>query len=312
MERFDDDDPEEQFQRFERAAAKGHEESIWIMSVVKGMKQMEESALMEAFAKTETPLGWDLAGKFSYGREEFDFFKKSAEGGCSWGQFGYGAYFCLGEFVEEDQKVYVEWLEKAANQKNPEAMDWLGEWFQKEGDDKQKALSYYRGSAELGVKNSMYWLARMLKDGDGCLKDLRQAAIWSAKVDAFVFWHLLRDTERALESGATEDLDCDFNLLCYLLGWGLYWYQHGSEPWEQQDDKDKVFGLHCLDFYCSCVELQQKSIFAFLLCWNRTTGGVKGPGQMIAHMVWEGRQDNLVKQFKQPPRRSARLKRIKK
>jgi hypothetical protein len=26
---------EEQFQRFERAAAKGHEESIWILSLVK-------------------------------------------------------------------------------------------------------------------------------------------------------------------------------------------------------------------------------------------------------------------------------------
>jgi hypothetical protein len=60
--------------------------------------------------------------------------------------------------------------------------------------------------------------------------------------------------------------------------------------------KIKDFGRHCLDFYCSCVELQQKSILMFLLCWNQTTG-VKGPGQMIGKMVWEGRQDNLVKEF---------------
>jgi hypothetical protein len=57
-----------------------------------------------------------------------------------------------------------------------------------------------------------------------------------------------------------------------------------------------VFGNRCLDFYCSCVALQQKSIFMFLWYWNRTTG-VKGPGQMIAQMVWEGREDKLVKGF---------------
>jgi hypothetical protein len=101
-----------------------------------------------------------------------------------------------------------------------------------------------------------------------------------------VFWNLLADAKRALESRATEDLDCDFNQLCYLLGWGLYWYQYETGRWNNQG----------LDYYCSCVELQQKSIVTFLLCWNRTTG-VKPPGQIIAEMVWEGREDNLVKTF---------------
>jgi TPR repeat protein len=114
----------ESFQLFERAAAKGHEESIWIVSVLKDV-EMEWDAWKEAFAKTEEPMGWYFAGRLSEwrSREEFDFFKKSAEGGCSWGQVGYGKHFSRGEFVEEDKKVYVEWLEKAASQNNPEAMD---------------------------------------------------------------------------------------------------------------------------------------------------------------------------------------------
>jgi hypothetical protein len=49
-------DLEDQFQRFERAAAKGHEESIWVLSVVKDVK-LGWDALKEAFAKTEEPLG---------------------------------------------------------------------------------------------------------------------------------------------------------------------------------------------------------------------------------------------------------------
>jgi hypothetical protein len=215
-------------------------------------------------------------------------------------------------FVEKDQKVYLGWLEKAANQNNPYAMQLLGDWFRQEGSDKEKAVSYYRTSAELGWENSMDLLARMLRDGEGCAKDLRQAVIWSAKCsDSYVFWQLLEGARRAFESGATDDLDCDFNQLCYSLGWGLYWYLYEDEEWSKwQSDKNKVFGNRCLDLYCSCVELLQKSIFTFLLCWNRTTG-VKGPGQMIAQMIWSGREEKLVKTFEEPSRRSARLKRIK-
>jgi TPR repeat protein len=191
MERFDSDgDLEEQFQRFERAAAKGHEESIWIGSVVQDVK-MEKSALKEAFAKTEEPLGWYFAGHLSGGREGLNFFKKSADGGCSWGQVEYREYFNLGYLVEQDEKVSLEWLEKAANQNNPWAMDKLGCRFR--GGDKERAVSYYRAAAEMGWKDSMESLAEMLRDGEGCAKDLRQAAVWGAKVDSYVFRWILQD-----------------------------------------------------------------------------------------------------------------------
>jgi hypothetical protein len=304
---------EKSFARFERAAAKGHEGSIWIGSVVKNVEK-KKSALTEAFAQTGEPLGYYFVAKFSEwcSREEFDFYKESAEGGCSWGQVEYGLKFRNGGlFVGKDRRAFVEWLEKAANQNNPLAMQELGERFRYEGD-KEKAVSYFRTAAALGWKMSIFRLAEMLRDGSGCVKDSRQAVIWGAKVDYYVSWDPLEDARQSLGSGMTEDLDCDFNQLCYALGWGVYWYQYETGRWKNQSDEKKAFGSRCLDFYCSCVELQQKSIITFLLFWNRTTGGIKGPGQMIAQMVWEGREDNLVKAFEQPPRRSARLKRIKK
>jgi TPR repeat protein len=229
MEQFYGRRLEKSFQRFERAAAKGHEESIWITSVVNSM-ELEKSALIEAFAKTEEPMGCYFAGKFSNwnSREGFDFYKKSAEAGCSWGQVGYGVGFRLGEFVEKDEKVYVEWLEKAANRNNPQAMDRLGNWFRdRGGHNKEKALLYYRAAAELGWKNSMDFLARMLRDGEGCVNDLSQAVVWDAQgSDSQMLWTLLGRARGALASRATEYLDCNFDQVCYSLGWGLYWYHY--------------------------------------------------------------------------------------
>jgi hypothetical protein len=118
----------------------------------------------------------------------------------------------------------------------------------------------------------------------------------------------------AFEEETFEKFDCDFNQLCYALGWGLYWYQYRSTEWNERSDEEKAFGSHCLDYYCSCVELQQKSIFTFLLCWNQTTG-VKGPGQIIGQMVWEEREDNLLIPFEESEEEDSEepeMKRIKK
>jgi hypothetical protein len=295
MEGFED--LKERFQRFERAAAKGHEESIWILSVVKDV-EMEADALKEAFARTEEPLGWYLAGKLSYGEEEFEFYKKSAEGGCSWGQEEYAEYFRHGDYAGVDESLYVEWLEKAANQNNPDAMAALGVWFVSQAVNVEKALLYYGVGAEMGWQNSMYWLAKSLRDGEGCAKDLRKAVMWSAKVSSYcdVVWEVLEEVKLAVEKETTEDLDCDLDQLCYALGWGLYWYKYGGADWEVVRFGERVFGEHCLDYYCEAVELQQESIVTFLLCWNRN-GGVKDVGVMIGKMVWEGREDNLLKRF---------------
>ena len=63
-----------------------------------------------------------------------------------------------------------------------------------------------------------------------------------------------------------------------------------------------MLGLRCLDCYCSCAERQQDSICTFLLSWNRTIG-VKDVGAMIGKLVWEGREENLLKSFRKPIRK---------
>jgi hypothetical protein len=213
------------------------------------------------------------------------------------------------KFVEEDEKVYVEWLEKAANQNNPWAMDWLGNWFRWYAGDKEKAVPYFQAGAELGSKYSAGCFADMLRNGEGCEKDLRQAAIWSAKAESTYFWDLLGRVRGALDSDETEFSGCDLNRLCYALGWGSYWYVQtieGSIP-----AQDVVFADSCLDYYCSCVEMQQKSIFTFLLCWKKL-GLLKDVGRMIAKTVWEDREDNLLKTFEQNDGEEPETKRIKK
>jgi TPR repeat protein len=296
MEKFSHWEPEESFRRFERAAARGHEESIWIVSVVKDV-EMKKDAWRKAFVKTETPLGWYFAGKLSelFSRKQFDYFKKSAEGGCSWGQVSYGFYLKDGLYVEADDKVYVEWLEKAAQQNNPRAMEELGQE-EERGDNKEQAVSYFCRAAELGWRSSLKPLMEMLRKREECEKDSRQAVIWSAQADSYMFWYMLKDVARASDEGTTEDLDCDFNQLCYLLGWGLFWYKYESRVRKGRRHEEKLFGPLCLDLYGSCVELQQESIFTFLLFWNREMG-VKDVGVMMGKMVWEGREENLVKSF---------------
>jgi hypothetical protein len=291
---YSDDELEEPFGRFETAAAKGHAESIWIGSVVKEAG-MTKSDLAKSFAQTEKPLGWWAAAMLSEldSREEFDFFKKSAEGGCSWGQLSYAWFFNEpSEFVEQDTQAYLEWLEKAARQDNPLAFHWLGDWFgeKTEGNDMEKEFRYVRRAAELGMKSAMIQLAMLYFKGDACAQDLRLAAIWSAKgKDADVsdvYQKVLLFAKDSFEAGC---LGPGFDQFCSSLGWGMYWHLYGSDDWDfDLNDSDKEFASYCLDFYCATMELQQKSIFTFLLCWNRTIA-VKDVGVMIGKMIWKER-----------------------
>jgi hypothetical protein len=196
-----------------------------------------------------------------------------------------------------DDKVYLEWLEKAAKLNNPQAMDWLGQLFR--GTD--KAFSFFCSAANLGWKNSMGLVAEMLISGEaGGAERRRAAAVWAAQGDSGWFWILLKDARKMVASGTLP------NRLCYSLGWGLYWY---GGDWDRQSNSNIYtdFYARCLDYYCSCVEMQQKSIFTFLLLWKRATG-VKGPGQMIARMIWDGREECLLKAVGEEPQ----MKRIKK
>jgi hypothetical protein len=171
-------------------------------------------------------------------------------------------------------------------------MNSLGRWFRERGEEKAKG--YFLKGAELGWTSCMDDLAKMLNNGEGREKDLRQAAIWGAKGNSRVFWSVLSSLK--LSDGKGTGLDSDFSQVCYSLGWGLFWHQYGRWGWNNQSDEQKMFANRCLDYYCSCVELQQKSIFTFLLCWKESVG-VKDVGLMVAKRVWEGREEKLLKSF---------------
>jgi TPR repeat protein len=269
------------FKKFERAAAKGNADASWILSVVGGMEMTEEeTSLKTAFGKTEEPLGWYFAGLLSplETREEFEFFKKSAEGGCSWGQVKYAWYFLEGfkGFSEQNESLYVKWLQKAAKQNNPDAMHWLACHYTGKDGYEEQVWSYFQTAAELGWRKSMGFL--VVIEPYGKIKGWRNV-YWAARRDSTRFWTFLEAAGKMREYNKV-------NQHCYVLGWGLYWYKYGTDEWNQQGDDTQRFGNLCIDFYCSTVKLQQESIFTFQMFWKQKTG-VTAVGILIAKYVWE-------------------------
>jgi hypothetical protein len=183
--------------------------------------------------------------------------------------------------------VYLQWLEKAAEQDNPDAIYWLAEWNYFVEQDEQAFKDLDRAAAS-GWKSAIKGLANILRTGDGCEANVAAAVFLCARGNLQWFWEILREVVEKKLRGV------DYHPIYYALGWGMYWYMDGSEELKIQRKKDAEYGNRCMRFYCSKLELQQRSIFTFLLCWNQATGGVKDIGWMTAQMVWEGRETNLV------------------
>jgi hypothetical protein len=278
------------FSFFIPAANRGHGDAMWILQVVEGVKV---EALKEAFLKTESPLGWYFAGALS--REEHvqkELWRTSAEKGCPWGQVAYGREdyednFAFGEDEEEErEKLYLTWLKKAGN--NAFALCRLGVWHF-DGRDRDLGAQYLRAASDLGWRTANLFLAKIAMDKNDVFELLRNLALGRSGT---IF-------SRLKEVSESEGLylQHDLNRVCYTLGWGFFWHLYETAVWERAEEEEQIFANRCLDYYCSCVEIQRDSIFTFLLCWNQMTGGVKGPGQMIGKRVLEEREANLVKSF---------------
>jgi hypothetical protein len=293
METFENEAFLMSFARLKKAAAKGHQEAIWILSVQEGATDQE--GWKQAFAQTNTPLGWYCAGVLAQYNsiERVEFWKKSAEGGCSWGMNYYA--WCFGlygnrDMTPLDEELHLYWLTKAVELENPSALVAMGELLQSQ-EREEEALTYFRASVERGWNRAIQYLFVLFWRGS----NPREGALWAAR-QAPYFIGVVKNVQDSRKL-VNLNPDIDFNELCYSIGWGMYWYQYGDDFWDMQMDSRKAFGDQCLDYYCENANLQQESIFTFLMWWNRTTGGVKGPGQMIAHMVWEGRRDCLITPF---------------
>jgi hypothetical protein len=229
-------------------------------------------------------------------REKYELWKKSSDGGYHWAHIEYADYFYNGQFEVEDTARYVELLERAAKEGNSEALFWLADFYFDEHRNYSKAMHYHRLGAASGCRWSMRMLAEMYRDGQGVAIDLKQAVFWSGKGDGYLFWELQVQCQEMWEHNRVEEAGCDFDQLLYKIGQALYWRQYETDCWERQSIKIASFGERCLSLFCGCVDLQQQALWMFLMSWNQTVG-VKEMGVMIAKLVWQGREDNLIKDF---------------
>jgi hypothetical protein len=284
---------EASFKMLEKPRDQGSEEAGRILRIVEKVDLEDEKAVKEAFSNSEDPLGWFVAGAICDEKlERVEFWKKSAEGGCSWGQVRYATTM--------RGSMHASWLEKAASQNNPMGLKLLGDWYQREEQsDTKRALSCYRAAAEMGWKPAMEILIFLLRE-EGGAKNFREAVVW-AGLGAYKQLYDLTDV--VMDGELEREGLGDYQEMCYLIGWGFYWYQYqrkdplggGFSSFRVFNNKVK-FIFNCMDYYCMCFELQQKSIFLFLRFWNQTVG-IKGPGVVIAKMVWKAREENLLERF---------------
>lgn len=306
-----------QFEPFKKSAQKNHKESLWILNIVKDVKncnyQNEDVSLdklTHSFATTPCTvhegLGWYFAGWFSIYNsvEKFNFYKMSSDSGYSWAQVEYSEYFCYNyppRFVERNLETYKELLLKAAAQNNPKAYYKLygyGFCFVNDSSHLDCAVR----AAELGCISHDLCYHRTEK------QNLIQGLKWIAQTKPkgqFLF--ILRDALKAMHSDTTVDLlpiirryifeNNNLNKLIMELGKCVYWWHIYLDNDDKCDDKfdDSKFynsvkscAKKCLDYYCLCIDLQQESIFLFLHFWNKNTN-IKDVGKMIGKLVWNDR-----------------------
>jgi hypothetical protein len=248
----------------------------------------DRAALMRALRASEHPICWLVSCFFGLSPEENHvMLLQAADAGCSWSQVFYALEM-------QDVEANMEWLNKAAAQNNPWAIDSLGDRYGNWKDkfphhvvDEEMAMVCYHRAAELG------WYPAMNKLSDFYAEvDLREAIKWAGKEYCITFSKGERfekfcsQIKGLFQAGGKELQGYSLDQLCYTLGKAQYWDAH----------KSNRFGLRCCDYYCACVDVQHKSIFTFLIFWNQTAR-IKELGQMIAQLVWQEREDLVLLRF---------------
>jgi TPR repeat protein len=283
------------FSVFEEAAAKGHESALMILKTVERFgKDIGIEDISSAFRKLEDPLAWVFAGDFCEytSSARFHFYRRSAEAGCSEGQVCYADYFTnygADGFVVKSEKVYVEWLEKAANQNSTRAMAALAYFHEKNGNLKVM-WEFLMAAAELGNLQSMARIGSGYERGVGKPADLCEAMRWYFKGNKET--RAYRIVREILE-GKMEICGGNVDRFCYCLGAGLFWHGHGMPMYNRQPLETTAVLEQALEYYCLNVDLQQESLLTFLMFWNRRSN-VKQVGSIIAKMVWNEREDKLI------------------
>jgi hypothetical protein len=280
---------ENQLEQFEKAAAKGHEEALWMRSMLIGVEK-EQSVVKEAFAKSEEPLGWYLAGELCWRNEEekqVALFKKSAEGGCSWAIIAL-AFLLKSPDWQQGPRIasYDESLKEAIDLHNPRAIRIRGSenLYAKMYEEAHKD---YLAGAKLGWRAAMDGLVMIHRDGLlGGKVDFAQAVWWCGRAKKEYNFNQLVERIRIAYLKREIAVDKKNEVFC-RLGEAMYWQFERPLAYKGRRLEDNALMAKCLEFYLECVDLQCSAIYTFLLCWNLLTRGVKGPGQIIGKMVYE-------------------------
>jgi len=107
-----------------------------------------------------------------------------AERGDADAQFELGLRYLTGEGMKKDEKIGLQWMEKAANQKHLRAQFVMGS-LHEDGlgvkKDDTKAVEWYRKAAENGFAPAQFAVAMAYDLGRGIKQDAVQAGEWLAK-----------------------------------------------------------------------------------------------------------------------------------
>ena len=129
-------------------------------------------------------LGKERQVYFEQQREHWHHFylQRSAEQGYALAQYNLAYYFEYAEhgFEQDDEKA-VYWYQHAAAQNYPEAINNLGDKYERGRGvkrDLQQAAKYYQQAAQLNIVEAMYNLGRLYLKGAGVTKDEVLAKYW--------------------------------------------------------------------------------------------------------------------------------------
>lgn len=112
----------------------------------------------------------------------FEELKEIAQAGDANAQFCIGYSYFYGKDVEEDKKEACRWMDKAAEQGNADAQEFLGMCYCSPGNgvfsDGFVAIYWFEKAAEQGKSFAQYMLGKMLIRGVDYLKDVKRGLYW--------------------------------------------------------------------------------------------------------------------------------------